>query len=63
MRKTLAEYLSFYDVDTLQLIFGIHIVNIDMDASGSFALTRAFNDYKFRNPKYNEKYKHLVLHY
>lgn len=63
MKHTLREYLSFYNADTLQLIFGVHIVNIDMSAIGSFALTRAFYDYKFRDPKYVTEQKHLILHY
>ena len=51
-RHTLKEYIRYYrdtgkDVNYIQLVFGVHLINIDLSASGSAKLIRLFENEKF----------------
>ena len=62
MRHTLQEFRSLYNqTEHVQLVFGVHLVNIEFSAEGSAALVRVFNDTKFDLVSYDGVRKLLVL--
>lgn len=61
MRHTFKEFITHYEPITIQLIFAEHIVNIDTRIEGSFALVKAFDNFKF--DFINFKNGHLLLRY
>ncbi len=62
--KTLKEYMTQNNPDYIQLIFGdFHIVNIDTNLDGSWALVRIFQNEKFNNYDYDERQSLLKCWY
>lgn len=62
-RYTLNEFMKHYNPSNIQLIFGEHIVNIQINAKGSAALVKHFGETKFDFDLYNEDASYLRLHY
>lgn len=63
MRHTFRKFLNTYDADTIQLIYGEHIVNIDERVDGSLHLMCVFLDREFDFVSYDENTNHLILKY
>lgn len=54
--KTLKEYMRETNPDYIQLIFGdYHIVNIDTNLEGSWALVKIFQNEKFNKAVYDSR--------
>lgn len=45
-RHTLNEFMKHYNPESIQLLYGDHIVNIATDCKGSAALVRTFGNEK-----------------
>lgn len=61
MRHTLKEYMKTYQPDTIQLLYGEHLVNINTACGGSYALIRTFENEKFYFNSCNDS--NLILDY
>ena len=62
--KTLKELMRLTNPDYIQLIFGdYHIVNIDTNLEGSWALVKIFQNEKFNKSFYNAKQSILRCYY
>lgn len=48
MRATLKQLLTIHYVDTIQIIYGIHIINIDLRAKGSNKLVQHLSNNKYQ---------------
>ena len=60
-KHTLFDYLQAYDVNTIQLLYGEHIINIDTRCKGSAAIVRALNNEKYYFKVFENN--HLILDY
>lgn len=61
MRHTLQEFMNHYNPEHIQLVFGVHLVNIETAFEGSGALVRALNDTKFDFVVYDKEHSYLRL--
>ena len=61
MRHTLKDYMKTYKPDTIQLLYGEHLVSIDTARRGSYTLLRTFENEKFYFKSCNDS--NLILDY
>jgi len=62
MRLTLDEFLMLHpDVDLICLKFGEHVFTVNTKKAGSFAILRAFYNYKFSLERYEDKYANSIM--
>ena len=60
-RHTLKDFMKHYNPETIQLLYGGHIVNIATYCKGSAALVRTFSNEKYYFVSY--KNNNLILDY
>ena len=46
-RHTLNEFMKHYNPEYIQLLYGVHIINISINCKGSGALVRTFGNEKY----------------
>ena len=61
MRYTLKEFMAIFNPETIQLIYGVHMVNIATQCKGSWALIRIFKNEKYYFKSFN--INNLILEY
>lgn len=48
MRRTLKEWMKKYErITKIQIVAGVHLINIDTECKGSWFIIRAFENEKF----------------
>lgn len=59
--QPLKRYLQIYKVKHVQLVFGHHLISVDMEVDGSSDIVKAFKEYKTDRMSYNPKVSLLIL--
>lgn len=60
-KHTLKDFIKTYEPDYIQLICGVHLINIDCKTTGSTFIILAFYDKKFYFCKFIKNKKFLIL--
>lgn len=60
-KQPLKRYLQIYKVECVQLVFGSHLISIDIKLNGYGDIVRAFKEYKTDRMSYNPKLSLLIL--